>query len=93
MGNGVSSAGPEGSKAFRRGLSAFALFGTMFVLHGAPPYGTEEVILKAGPGLALLVLGLMALFWALPYVLIVEELVSSIPEEGEGNISLIPTIP
>ena len=93
MGNGVSSAGPEGSKAFRRGLSAFALFGTMFVLHGAAPYGTEEVILKAGPGLALLVLGLMALFWGLPYVLIVEELVSSIPEEGEGNISLIPTIP
>ena len=82
MENSASSTGPDSNKPLRRGLRAFALFGTMLVLHGAAPYGTEEVIPKAGPGLALLVLGLMALFWGLPYVLIVAELVSSIPEEG-----------
>ncbi len=54
----------------------------MIVLHGAAPYGTEEVIPMAGPGLAILVLSAMALFWGLPYVLVVSELVSGIPEEG-----------
>jgi amino acid transporter len=66
----------------RRALSPLALFGTMFVLHGAAPYGTEEVVPMAGPGLAILVLAAMALVWALPYVLVVSELVSAMPEEG-----------
>ncbi len=68
--------------ALRRGLRPFALLATMIVLQGAAPYGTEEVVPGAGPGLAVLVLVGMALFWALPYVLAVSELVSAIPEEG-----------
>lgn len=66
----------------RRGLGPLALFATMIVLQGAAPYGTEEVIPMAGPGLALVVLVGMAVVWALPYVLVVCELVSAIPEEG-----------
>ena len=66
----------------RQALRPLALFGTMFVLHGAAPYGTEEVVPLAGPGLAILVLSAMALLWALPYVLVVSELVSAMPEEG-----------
>jgi amino acid transporter len=68
--------------ALRRGLTTFTLFWTMFVLNGAAPYGTEEVISLAGPGLALLVLGGMAIVWAVPFVLVVSELVSGLPEEG-----------
>lgn len=68
--------------ALRRGLRPLALLATMIVLQGAAPYGTEEVIPMAGPGLALIVLAGMAIFWALPYVLVVSELVSAIPEEG-----------
>lgn len=68
--------------ALRRGLTTFTLFWTMFVLNGAAPYGTEEVISLAGPGLAILVLGGMAILWALPFVLVTSELVSRMPEEG-----------
>jgi amino acid transporter len=68
--------------SLRRGFSTFTLFWTMFVLNGAAPYGTEEVISLAGPGLAILILGGMAIFWAVPFVLVVSELVSGMPEEG-----------
>ncbi len=44
----------------------------------------EEMIPTAGPGLAILVLVAMGLVWAVPYALIISELVSAIPEQGGG---------
>lgn len=73
---------PGPRPALRRGLGPLALLATMTILQGAAPYGTEEVIPMAGPGLALLVMAGMAVFWALPYVLVVAELVSAMPDEG-----------
>ena len=68
----------------RRGLKPLALFGVLFVLVSGGPYGMEEMIPTAGPGLAILVLVAMGLVWAVPYALIISELVSAIPEQGGG---------
>jgi APA family basic amino acid/polyamine antiporter len=78
------TAGPPlaATPSLRRGFTTFTLFWTMFVLNGAAPFGNEQVISLAGPGLAILVLGAMAIVWALPFVLVVSELVSGMPEEG-----------
>lgn len=66
----------------KRDMRPLAVLATMFVLLSGGPYGLEEVIPRAGPGLALLVLSLMALVWAVPYALVVAELVSVLPAEG-----------
>jgi amino acid transporter len=66
----------------RRELRPLALLATMYVLLSGGPYGLEEVVPRAGPGLALLVLIAMAIVWAVPYALIVAELISALPAEG-----------
>ncbi len=66
----------------RRGLRPIPLLATMYVLLCGGPFGTEEIVPHAGPGLAIIVLTLMALLWAVPYALIVAELVTKIPLEG-----------
>jgi len=68
--------------ALRRGLRPVALFGTFFVLLCGGPYGLEEVVPRAGPGLSVGILVLMALVWAAPYALLVSELASALPAEG-----------
>ncbi len=68
-----------GGPQLKRGLKPLALFGVTFVLISGGPFGIEEMVPTAGPGLALLVLVGMGLVWAVPYVLIVSELVSAIP--------------
>jgi len=60
------------------------MFGVLFFLAAGGPYGLEEIVPTAGPGLAVLVLLAMGFFWAVPYALIVAELVSAIPEQGGG---------
>jgi amino acid transporter len=71
-----------GGPQLKRGLKPLALFGVMFVLVSGGPYGLEEIVPTAGPGLALLVLFGMGFVWAVPYVLIISELVSAIPRQG-----------
>jgi amino acid transporter len=71
-----------GGPQLKRGLKPLALFGVMFVLVSGGPYGLEEIVPTAGPGLALLVLAGMGIVWGVPYVLIVSELVSAIPRQG-----------
>ena len=66
----------------KREMRPLAVLATMFVLLSGGPYGLEEVIPRAGPGLALLVLSLMVFVWAVPYALVVAELVSVLPAEG-----------
>ena len=66
----------------RRGLRPIPLLATMYVLLCGGPFGTEEIVPHAGPGLAILVLFLMAIFWAVPYALLVAEMVAKIPLQG-----------
>src|SRR6201995_4291254 len=54
---------------------------TYFIVSGGP-YGMEDIIGMAGYGLALLLLGVVPIFWSLPTALMVGELASAIPEEG-----------
>jgi amino acid transporter len=54
----------------------------MFALLCGGPFGVEEVVPSAGPGLAIAVLIAMAIFWALPYSLLVGELASAMPLQG-----------
>jgi len=46
------------------------------------PYGLEDIIGLAGFRWALLILGVVPLFWSLPTALMVGELASAIPDEG-----------
>ena len=66
----------------RRDIRPLALFATMFAMLNGGPYGLEEVVPLAGPGLSVFVLSARAILWAVPYALIVAELVSARPAEG-----------
>ncbi len=66
----------------RRGLGPLALLATLYVLLVGGPYGTEEIVPTAGPGLAIASLIVMPLIWALPYLLLVAEMSSSMPVQG-----------
>ena len=71
-----------GARMLRRGFSPLKLFATMFVLLCGGPFGLEEIVPLAGPGLFALVLIVMPVIWALPSALIVAELVSELPVQG-----------
>jgi amino acid transporter len=54
----------------------------MFFNVSGGAFTTESLIASTGPGLGLLILILVPLFWSLPETLIVGELASMLPEEG-----------
>lgn len=54
----------------------------MFFNVSGGAFTTESLIVSTGPGLGLLILILVPLFWSLPETLIVAELASMLPEEG-----------
>lgn len=55
---------------------------TVFCGVSGGPYGLESTVGKAGPGLALLLILVVPIVWALPDALMTAELASAIPEEG-----------
>jgi len=66
----------------RRGISPFALFATMFVVLCGGPFGMEEIVPLAGPGMFALVLVVLPVIWAVPSALISAELISELPLQG-----------
>jgi amino acid transporter len=66
----------------KRGINRLALFTTMFVVLCGGPFGMEEIVPLAGPGLFALALLVVPIVWAVPYALITAELVSELPMEG-----------
>jgi amino acid transporter len=66
----------------RRALSTVALVFVMFFNVSGGAFTTETLIVSVGPGLGLLLLILVPLFWSLPETLIIGELASALPEEG-----------
>ena len=48
----------------RRGINPLALFATMFVILCGGPFGMEEIVPLAGPGLFALVLIVVPVIWA-----------------------------
>ena len=65
----------------KRGISRLALFTTMFVVLCGGPFGMEEIVPLAGPGLFALTLLVVPILWAIPYTLITAELVSELVDQ------------
>ncbi len=56
--------------------------GIIYSLAAAGAYGVEEMISSSGPGLTIILLLLLPIFWALPQAMMISELSSAMPVEG-----------
>jgi len=63
-------------------LTLGPLVAALYFMACGGPYGIEEMVGKAGYGLALLVIVVTPLVWSLPVALMVGELSAALPEEG-----------
>lgn len=66
----------------RRGLRFLPLVGVVYCLTSAGPAGIEEMVPASGPGLTLLLLVLLPIFYGLPLGLAAGEMNSRYPVEG-----------
>lgn len=66
----------------RRTLGTLSLVFILYFSTSGGPHTTETLVHEVGPGLALLILLLVPIFWSIPEILIVGELASMLPEEG-----------
>jgi amino acid transporter len=63
-------------------LTVLSLAAATYFMVSGGPYGVEELVQDSGYKLALIILFLTPLFWALPTGLMVGELSAAMPEEG-----------
>jgi amino acid transporter len=63
-------------------LGTLSLVFVLYFSVSGGPFTTETLVHEVGPGMALLVLLLVPIFWSIPEVLIVGELSSMLPLEG-----------
>ena len=66
----------------RRELGLLPLAAIVFLNVSGGPYGIEDIVPAFGPGLTLLLLVLVPLFWSLPVSLAMSELAAAMPDEG-----------
>lgn len=66
----------------RRKLSLISLAAATYFMVSGGPYGVEELVQDSGYKLALIVIFVIPIFWALPTGLMVGELSAAMPEEG-----------
>jgi len=66
----------------RRELGLLPLAAIVFLNVSGGPYGIEDTVPSFGPGLTLILLVLVPLFWSLPVSLAMSELASAMPDEG-----------
>ncbi|HQH21820.1 MAG TPA: APC family permease [Thermoleophilia bacterium] len=66
----------------RTRVSLLSLFFVMYILVSGGSFGIEDMVSWSGPGLALLLLLVLPIFWSLPMALVASELGSAIPGEG-----------
>ncbi len=60
----------------------------IFVFVSSGAFGLEDMVGWSGPGLALVLLLVLPILWALPMGLVCAELGSAIPEEGGYYVSV-----
>jgi amino acid transporter len=73
------------SAAVRRGATKAGLFSFVFVMYSyttAGPFGLEDQVTTAGPGMTLLYHLLIPFFWCIPISLVAAELTTALPVEG-----------
>jgi amino acid transporter len=78
----VSAATPDTAKGKRARIPLFSAFFMIYIFVSGGSFGIEEMVSSAGPGLTLILLLLLPVFWALPMALVASELGSAIPENG-----------
>ncbi len=66
----------------RRGLRLLPLIALVFCLSAGGPFGIEEVVPASGPGLSILLILLLPIFYGLPLGLAAGEMGSRFPVEG-----------
>lgn len=72
----------EHRKLHKRAMTPLMLVFAVFCCVSGGPYGLEPLVGEAGPGLALLLIALMPVVWALPDALTTCELAPALPVEG-----------
>jgi amino acid transporter len=70
------------SARLKRELGLLPLAAIVFLNVSGGPYGIEDTVPAFGPGLTLVLLVLVPLFWSLPVSLAMSELASAMPDEG-----------
>jgi amino acid transporter len=70
------------SGATTRTLGTLGLVFVLYFQVSGGPFTTDGLVASVGPGMALLVLAVLPLTWAIPEALLVGELSSMLPEEG-----------
>ncbi len=63
-------------------ISLLTAVAMIFIFVSSGAFGIEDMISWSGPGLTLLMLLLLPVFWAMPMALVCSELGSALPEEG-----------
>ena len=66
----------------RKNINIFYIVGMVYCMCAAGAYGIEDMIPATGPGLCLILLLVVPLFWSLPQAYCSAELGSAMPEEG-----------
>jgi amino acid transporter len=72
----------RGARGLRRSLGVTSLVFVMYFNISGGAFSLEGLVADVGPGLALTILALIPIVWALPETLIVAELASMLPVEG-----------
>jgi len=66
----------------RKKVSLFPLIFVMYAYNTAGPFGLEDQVRTAGPGMALVYQLVIPFFWCIPISLVAAELTSAMPVEG-----------
>jgi amino acid transporter len=82
MRNGGGRVSGAAASPMRRVLTLGPLMGVAYFTVSGGAYGIEDLIPSVGPGMSLLLLVLVPLFWSLPIALVAAELATAMPEEG-----------
>jgi amino acid transporter len=70
------------TRSLTRKAGLFSFVFVMFAYTTGGPFGMEEMVTTSGPGLTLLYLLIIPLFWCIPVSLVAAELTTAIPVEG-----------
>jgi amino acid transporter len=73
---------PSAAKFAIRKAGLFYFVGVMFSYCTGGPFGLEDMITKSGPGMTLIYLLVIPLFWSIPVSLVSAELTTAMPVEG-----------
>ena len=66
----------------RSQVSLITVFLMIYIFVSGGSFGIEDMVSSSGPGLTILILLLLPIFWSMPMALIASELGSALPGEG-----------